>query len=101
MVVTEEGLMAVSNIFQVETTESDAMVTSTLTFQPSQSGVYMCRASNSLGNDTAQAYITVFGKSSSLEELAKAYNCTHMQLFPPSFSTLKLARLWMLDLLVV
>ena len=44
--------------------ESDGVVNSILTLtsiQSSQSGIYVCVANNSLGNDTAQTEITVYG----------------------------------------
>ena len=48
--------------------ESDGVVNSTLTLtsiQLLQSGIYVCFANNSLGNDTAQAEITVYGERGS------------------------------------
>ena len=69
LVDTGEGLLAItvdnSSVHLESGQESDAMVTSTLTLtaiQPSQSGTYVCWASNLLGNDTAEAYVTVYGK---------------------------------------
>ena len=84
-VVTEEGVMAVTidnTSVQIETTESDVMVTSTLTLlsiQPSQSGVYLCMASNSLGNDTAQADIIVYSK---LIYIPQGIMCNHTHYSP-------------------
>ena len=45
--------------------ESDGVVNSTLTLtsiQSSQSGIYVCFANNSLGSDTAQAEIAIYGE---------------------------------------
>ena len=64
-----EGLEAITvdnNSVQLETSESDTEVMSTLTLltiEPSQTGTYVCSANNSLGQDTAQADIIVFGKA--------------------------------------
>ena len=69
LVDTGEGLLAItvdnSSVHLESGQESDAMVTSTLTLtaiQPSQSGTYVCWASNLLGNDAAEAYVNVFSK---------------------------------------
>ena len=65
---TEEGLIAVTfddPSVQINTTDSDMEVISTLTLfsiELSQSGAYICSVNNSLGTETAQAYITVYSK---------------------------------------
>ena len=66
---SSDGLTAVTvnrNVV-IESMEGENGVSSTLTLlsiQLSESGVYLCMANNSLGFDTAQAQVYVFGKVS-------------------------------------
>jgi len=73
LVQTEEGVLVEvvnSSSAMVAVNREATAVTSTLTLlavQLAAAGVYVCTANNSLGNDTARASITVYGKVLAVE----------------------------------
>ena len=67
------------NVFVDVSVESMAVVRSTLNLravQLSQAGQYICTATNPLGNDTAQANITVFGELKAMLRKSSIFSVT-------------------------